>query len=417
MKIYPLKICIIICIIVVVGFVAIHVYRNRAKQTNTQTVTLQNASYPPSQSSDLPLSCQIASVTKLASGIAGDLFSASDPDIVYGTLKTNSIDQVYSVNIKTKEQACITCADYPGKPSSQFNTGQAQVDPSGRYMVLVAEMPQHPGGHEIATGGQGWFLNIWAWDMISNKWYNLTNYSLPSSNGSDLHGVLIPRLSPDGKRLAWAELYSADFTAVRKWRAGLTATGPVMGNWRVTVADISFTPNQVSLSNIKHFQPGNADYYEMEKWTPDGTRIAMSTDIGQDSPLKSNIYLINANTGDATPFTNTANQWNEQMGFSPDGSKAAFMSSRCCTTYDPNNPKWQATLSTDIYLSNGDGSNPAQLTHFNSPGYPESQARGGIAFTANFNKDSTALLVSDVNRADGTYGLYQFNFKGVCGGK
>lgn len=78
-------------------------------------------------------------------------------------------------------------------------------------------------------------------------------------------------------------------------------------------------------------------------WSPDGTRIALSSDVSKNYE----IYVLDVSTGQSDVLTN--NNWDDLYpAWSPDGKKIAFT-----TNHDSN---W------DIYVMDANGKNPKRLT-------------------------------------------------------
>ena len=64
-------------------------------------------------------------------------------------------------------------------------------------------------------------------------------------------------------------------------------------------------------------------------------------------------------------------------------------------------------------IMNSDGTNLRQLTHFNLPGYPESQMAQTIAAVAEFRKDGT--LFATVMGPNFSKTNWVIQFEGICG--
>src|SRR5215470_7975632 len=88
-------------------------------------------------------------------------------------------------------------------------------------------------------------------------------------------------------------------------------------------------------------------------------------------------WSLDLNTGALQQLTNTPTVWDEHGIYSPSGKKIIFMSSYPYRN-DPNSSK-TLSLKTEFMLMNADGSNLQQLTHFNVPGYSESQPTKTVA--------------------------------------
>jgi WD40 repeat protein len=80
-------------------------------------------------------------------------------------------------------------------------------------------------------------------------------------------------------------------------------------------------------------------------WSPDGTKIAFSSQVGGTGE----IYVMNADGSGKTNLTRTSTNWESDPDWSPDGTRIAFESG------------WDEDI--DIYTMNPDGSEVAQVTH------------------------------------------------------
>jgi len=98
--------------------------------------------------------------------------------------------------------------------------------------------------------------------------------------------------------------------------------------------------NQIRLTN-------DDNYNINPRWSPDGTMILYSSDIGHSH--KDTLYVINAASSRLTRLT--YNHHNQSSVWSPDSTKIAFVSSS--SIYGEN----------DIYIVNADGSNHINLTN------------------------------------------------------
>src|ERR1051325_4364614 len=90
---------------------------------------------------------------------------------------------------------------------------------------------------------------------------------------------------------------------------------------------------------------GNGFLDRFPAWSPDGAKIAFGRTA---SPVKSQIYVMNADGSNSIRITNNSAS-DSQPSWSPDGTKIAFVSDR-----DGN---------SEIYVMNADGSNQTRLTN------------------------------------------------------
>jgi Tol biopolymer transport system component len=114
--------------------------------------------------------------------------------------------------------------------------------------------------------------------------------------------------------------------------------------------------------------------------------------------------------------TDTPSDWVEQASYSPNGQKITFMSSECCN-WDPDN--WRS-LAAEIFLMDANGGRRVQLTHFNTPGYPESREGRSIATWSVWSPDGTQLIVEQIFVPENYLTkrptrLWKLTFQGKCG--
>jgi Tol biopolymer transport system component len=115
---------------------------------------------------------------------------------------------------------------------------------------------------------------------------------------------------------------------------------------------IAFTSDRVIYtinpngSDLLQLTPAGNDFVDrFPSWSPDGAKIAFGRII---SPVKSEIYVMNADGSNPTRITNNSFSDSQPL-WSPDGTKIAFVSNR-----DGND---------EIYVMNADGSNQTRLTN------------------------------------------------------
>ena len=145
--------------------------------------------------------------------------------------------------------------------------------------------------------------------------------------------------SPDG----------GTFIATTEWLAGEIEKLEVQndaGEWEAVEEEITSDREliSVSLGNPPEFLTDNAATDEYPAWSPDGERIAFSSDRTGDSE----IFVMDPNGDNVVQLTNSPREdW--QPSWSPDGERIVFAS--------PRAGNWE------IYVMDSDGENVLQLTH------------------------------------------------------
>ena len=141
------------------------------------------------------------------------------------------------------------------------------------------------------------------------------------------HGEQDPSWSPDGKRIVFSSRRDGHFIG----EDGIT--------YEIYVMDID-GKNQRKLTNNRQ-----NDWYP--SWSPDGKRIAFSSD-GKGDLQNYEIYVMDADGGNQQRFTNNR-VYDAKPSWSPDSKKISFHSQR-----DEN---------YEIYVMDADGGNQQNLTN------------------------------------------------------
>ena len=149
---------------------------------------------------------------------------------------------------------------------------------------------------------------------------------------NDRHHDKYPSWSPDGKRIIFSSKREGHF----RGEAGIT--------YEIYVMDTDGGNEQRLTENRKND--------EQPSWSPDGERIAFSSDRKGDLQ-NSEIYVMNADGGNEQRLTENRH-FDEDPSWAPDGERIAFWSNR---EGDLHN--------AEIYVMDADGGNPQNLT--NSP--------------------------------------------------
>jgi len=248
----------------------------------------------------------------------------------------------------------------PGCP--QKHNGNPCFHPSGSFVVFTGENERLPDEkrsvRRVAVPGSGLGANLFVVGTGDHSLHQLTRYPLTRP----IRAVIHPQFSNEGKKLAWSE-------RIRKGSS-------FGGGWVIKIAEF-ISGDLPRLENIRTLTPGERDcFYEAHDFRGDDTRLLFSGNLkkGQEH-TGLDIYEMHLASGRITRLTHTDSDWDEHAHYSPDDSKIAWMSSTGFEIdYGPEKGKgtsWGKHLKTELWIMNADGSNPRQLTHFNTPGYPE----------------------------------------------
>ena len=261
------------------------------------------------------------------------VYASRGPDSNYGihTCLPNGEDDVWITK------------DNPHVPPGQKGTPCWQ--PSGKWILFVAEKAKHPGSSFWSTPGIGNNSDLWLMTADGQNAWPLTD--LPISGDK---GLIIPKFSHDGKKIVWAD---------RVEKARVAVPRQFCAYWDLKVADLEFINGVPKLTNIKTFRPGgNKAFNESYGFTPDDKSIIFCSDYNQPSFWQSQIFTCDASTGgNITQLTNGS--YNEHACYSPDGKSIVWMTAE---------GEWRGT---DWWIMNVDGSNKHQLTFFNKRGHKE----------------------------------------------
>ena len=340
-------------------------------------------------------SCKVTDAQLMIRGGGDQDWSHTTDRIVYDQLDANKIFQLYTMNSDGSGTTCLTCAAKTGSPAVNQHKFNPSWHPSGQFIVVQVEMKSHwlswlktqPMTTELLQNGL--WNDLYLVSADGSSWQKLT-----STSSSITDGVLAPVFSPDGTKLMWSRLIAPASKATP------------FGAWKLMLGDFALNGGVASLTNVRDITPAGATFIESHGFAPDSKSVLFTSDIGVTSTWEKHIWSMDLATGAVQNLTPNVH-WNEHAYYSPDGSKIAFMSSL---------PFLWSFLKTEVILMNADGSNVVRLTHFNSPGFPESTAEQSAATRVRWNAAGTKMLVTQ-QMAD-TYparNMWMLTFAGACG--
>ncbi|TSC75955.1 MAG: hypothetical protein G01um101430_125 [Parcubacteria group bacterium Gr01-1014_30] len=288
--------------------------------------------------------------------------------IAFSKVGDDGYADIYTMNSDGSNKTCLTCGAV-GVP--QFYNDQPVWHPSGDYIIFQAQDPNLSSlSTYLVQGGAGLNNNLWAISKDGQRSWQLTHIE-------DREATLHSHFSHDGKKLLWA---------ARELQDGKKA------QWMLKIADFIVDGGGPRLANEKTYQPmGENVFYESHSFTHDGQKIIFSASYTAPA-FDLDIYILDLRTNKLTNLTNSPGEWDEHSILSPNNRLAWISSKGYSFTPSAN---WGATLKTDLWLMNLDGSNKTKVTHFNEPGYPEYESgKRVIAADNSWNKTGDKLVLT-----------------------
>jgi hypothetical protein len=363
----------------------------------------------PSQAPPVPVSyrdqpaCRVKSVQKLPSAFEGIIKSPASDLWVATQYDANGVNQVYTT-AGSKDFTCITCAARPGAPRVDRNKFMVNWHPSGQWLTVAVEKDKHdwmwlPQSWQRGFMQTGVWLNMWIATPTGDRWYQMTDFKPQNGPSYGYTGVAF---APDGRKGVWAEIIDGNLFA------------NAFGMWKLYMAELYVSPDGVPhLINKKDITPMGAKWVEPGNFAPDGRHILLSADIGLDDARGQDQWSLDIYSGALHNLTpNTPKVWDEHGLFSQSGKKISFMSSY--PYRDEPDSYHTFSLKTEFMLMDADGGHLQQLTHFNVPGYPESQDRRTVAAVA-WSIGDGSQLYAIVMGPEFISTSWMITFAGRCG--
>jgi Tol biopolymer transport system component len=346
------------------------------------------------------LPCQVMAVDVNLDGFT--IWSPAGDQYIVNKKDEEGTYQLY-VGKRGGSAACISCTKRPNSPLVTRHKLQPHWHPSGKWIVVAGEWDDVPAP-VISTPDliEGWvqsglWVNIYATRPDGSEWHQLSDFG--HERGGGFTGVAF---TPDGTRAVWAQIVDGNIFAFR------------FGRWELILADFREDRSGVpTLINRRNITPAGAEWVEPGNFAPDGKSLVLTADIGLSDAQGMDQFVLDITTGSIRNLTNSPDVWDEHGVFSPDGEKILFMSS-----YPFRADPLRSTvlfLATEFMLMNKDGTGLQQLTHFNSPGYPESNTQGRQSVAANGEWNPDGRSISALNLFFPSFETSTITFAGSCG--
>ena len=350
--------------------------------------------------------CRVKSVQKLPTTFESPAKSPTSDAVAVSEPAADGVYQIYMV--RGGARSCISCTPRAGGPRVDRNKMMVSWHPSGQWLVVGVEENTHgnswmPKSWQRGLLQSGIWLNIWVTTPTGERWYQITDFKKSATNPSD--GFTGTAFTPDGSKAAWAEI--VDGNVFRNH----------FGIWKLYAAEFRVSPDgDPHFANKKDITPAGARWVEPGNFSPDGRHLLISSDIGLRDAQGQDQFALDVVTGQLQNLTQSPLVWDEHGLYSPNGRKISFMSSY---PYRGKRDSYKASsLRTEFMLMDADGSQLQQLTHFNVPGYPESQPKRTVAAVAAFIGDGSQLFAT-VMATDYSFTKtnWTITFEGPCGGQ
>ena len=300
-------------------------------------------------------------------GLDCDWDKSGSNRIVYSMKGDDKFYDIYLTLPDNSKDTCITC-NHPNLPNKHIsNPGW---HPNGKWVTAVVEKAKHPRGSANALPGFGAYCDIYLISANGKKAHKLVDIE----NTYD-HGVIAPRLSPNGKKLIWTDrIVRPNFFSLKR----------MAGYWQIKTADLYWEKTNLNdsipkIKNIKILQPGKKCFYECYGYSPDGNRIIFCSSMNKPSFWDQHIYTMDTSGNDVKKLTDS--DYNEHGCYAPDGKKIVWMTSTKSTK-----------KGTDWWIMNVDGTNKTRLTFFNEPKDAMYAGKANWAGLVSFNAAGTMFV-------------------------
>lgn len=266
----------------------------------------------------------------------------------------NRYYNIYSITPEGFGMKPLTLAK--GGGAAQQHSGNGAWYPDGGYFVFVS---QNVGSTSYTESmpSIGWHCNLYLANEDGNRFWQLTSY--PTSLSAP-QGVVLPRFSPDGKRLFWSGTRGS----------GRPPTDMQMR--ALYMGDFRFEEGKPILENIQEFMPGvRHDFYEAYGFSPDGEEILFAGNLEEKQPwFGMDLYVFGRGENKPIRLTTSPGAWDRYATYSPDGKKIIWSSSNGFDIryLGAGGSRWESYLRSELWIMDANGKNKKQLTFLNTTG-------------------------------------------------
>lgn len=290
-------------------------------------------------------------VTKFRDSALASAWCPYDSTLVaYNLIRPDGYYAMYTAHVgpgnTLLNEQCFNClnASLPTK-----NFAQPCFQPTGKYMLFMAEKQVHSGSSADCIPGIGLYNDLWVMTMDGSKAYRLT--TTPSAG---LSAMIEPYFNPKGNEVMWASLTAAASGAGKQ----------AFGYWVINVAPFVDDPingPHIDSTHIRTIMPGGVSAFnEPYGWSPDGSKILFASDYNQLWVWDDQIYTCDTNGNNIEQMTSTSHSYPycEHGFYSADGRHIVWMT-------DLDNNLGASVGGDDWFIMNSDTTDQERLTYFN----------------------------------------------------
>ncbi len=346
--------------------------------------------------------CRVKSLTPAAVQ-GGKLPSPDGTQYLLKKENRKGTAQIYIGKTGSDDLRCITCKQVAGGPKPERFKMQPAWHPSGKWIFMAVERDEFSAPPVLGWNRdlvEGWlecglWTNMYAVTPDGQTWHRLTDFKSGKPGIPD--GYTGPAFTSDGKHAVWSQIVDGNIFKYKPF-----------GKWELILADLGEENGAPVLRNLRDITPDKMHWNEPGNFAPDDETVLVSGFQGDDAQGQDQ-FTVNIKTGAVKNLNNSPTVWDEHGIFSPDGNKILFMSAAPYAD-DPKASK-VISIKTEFMLMDKDGGNLQQLTHFKTPGFPESSE--GIAAIGGWSADGKSLMLAQLFFPD--YKYWDLEFEGACG--
>jgi len=299
--------------------------------------------------------------------------------IAYDKPNANGYFDVWTINADGGNNNCLTCPEAAVAVLGPLNKGNPAWNPSGQFIAFEVQMSNAVGPKAAQNDfpGSGWSNNLWIMDAAGQNFWRVTSLT---SDG----GVIYPRFSPDGTKLAWGQRTSP--------------TPSLWGTWQLMVGDFVVAGGVPSVQNIQTYTPSYTPgisqyYYEPHSFSADNSTVYFMSNIGSGGapfytgPGPMGIYGLTLATQQLTQLVSAPNEWQEFPTVMPGGTYLVYFS-----TEDTQASVTHKVVG-DLWMVSPDGSDKYRLTYFNDPNSPVYQPNGILTADPGWSPDASHIAL------------------------